>query len=330
MPRSDVQVCDPVAQAQRLDRWLAGQVSDLSRAHLQKLIEQGHVQVNQQVCRSKKQRLQVGDVVQVELPPPKPLQLQPEAIPLDVLYEDDQLLIVNKPAGLVVHPAPGHPTGTLVHALLAHCQSPQGSALSGIGGVERPGIVHRLDKDTSGTIAIAKTDVAHHHLQGQFATKTAQRLYIAVVHGHPPQATGTIDAPVGRHPVDRRKMAVVPVTQGGRSAVTHWQSQQRLGNYTVVQFQLETGRTHQIRVHCAQMGWAIVGDPLYSRNRSMGINLTGQALHAYQLRLQHPITAEWLQVTAPLPSELMKLVTLLQQRARLPLSQIELPMEQGR
>ena len=317
MTRCEYHVCDPLVQEPRLDRWLADQVADLSRSHLQKLIEQGHVQVNQQVCQSKKHRLQLGDVVQVEIPALEPLPLQPENIPLDILYEDDHLLIVNKPAGLVVHPAPGHATGTLVHALLAHCQLPSGdgSSLSGIGGIERPGIVHRLDKDTSGAIAIAKTDQAHHHLQAQFAAKTAGRVYVAVVHGSPHEDAGTINAPVGRHPGDRIKMSVVPLAQGGRPAITHWQVQQRLGNYTCLQFQLETGRTHQIRVHCAQMSWPIVGDPLYSRGRSIGINLTGQALHAEQLSLQHPISEEWLRVTAPFPSELIKLVNFLQQRA---------------
>lgn len=316
MTHCEYQVCEPLSQELRLDRWLTAQVADLSRSHLQKLIEQGHVQVNQRVCQSKKYRLRLGDRVQVDIPAPEPLPLEPEAIPLDILYEDDQLLIVNKPAGLVVHPAPGHPTGTLVHALLAHCQSPSGgTSLSGIGGVERPGIVHRLDKDTSGAIAIAKTDQAHQHLQAQFATKTARRIYAAVVHGNPREDAGTIDAPVGRHPGDRNKMGIVPITQGGRPAVTHWQVQNRWGNYTRLQCQLETGRTHQIRVHCALMGWPILGDPLYSRGRSIGVNLTGQALHAEQLKLQHPITEEWLSVIAPLPSEFVKLITLLQQRA---------------
>ncbi|MEO0378148.1 MAG: RluA family pseudouridine synthase, partial [Cyanobacteria bacterium P01_A01_bin.17] len=277
---------------QRLDRWLAGQ-SEISRSHLQRLIEQGHVQVNQQVCQSKKHLLQVGDQVLVTLPEPEPLSLEPEAIPLDILYEDDHFLIVNKPVGLVVHPAPGHATGTLVHALLAHCKKPDGTtSLSGIGGVERPGIVHRLDKDTTGVIAIAKTDQAHHHLQAQIAARTAKREYLAVVYGQPSTDSGKIDRPIGRHPVDRIKMAIVPEKEGGRSAVTHWQVRERLGNYALMHFQLETGRTHQIRVHCADQGWPIIGDPLYSRGKSVGVNLPGQALHAWQLTLQHPVTGK--------------------------------------
>jgi 23S rRNA pseudouridine1911/1915/1917 synthase len=315
MTAREFHVCELSDQGLRLDLWLATQLPELSRSHLQKLIEQGHVQVNQQVCDSKKQRLQMGDRIQVSLPKPQPLTLQPEAIPLVVLYEDDQLLIVNKPAGLVVHPAPGHYTGTLVHALLAHCQQPDGtSSLSGIGGVERPGIVHRLDKDTSGVMAIAKTDLAHRHLQAQIAAKTAIRDYLAVVHGHPPTATGTIDRPMGRHPVDRIKRAIVPETQGGRRAVTHWQIQQRLGNYTLVHLRLGTGRTHQIRVHCADSGWPIVGDPLYSRGRSVGVNLRGQALHAWQLTLTHPISHQVIQAQAPLPESFQTLLQVLQQR----------------
>ncbi|PZD74226.1 Ribosomal large subunit pseudouridine synthase D [Acaryochloris thomasi RCC1774] len=293
---------------QRLDRWLAGQ-SEISRSHLQRLIEQGHVQVNQQVCQSKKHLLQVGDQVLVTLPEPEPLSLEPEAIPLDILYEDDHFLIVNKPVGLVVHPAPGHATGTLVHALLAHCQKPDGTtSLSGIGGVERPGIVHRLDKDTTGVIAIAKTDQAHHHLQAQIAARTAKREYLAVVYGQPSTDSGKIDRPIGRHPVDRIKMAIIPEEEGGRSAVTHWQVRERLGNYALMHFQLETGRTHQIRVHCADQGWPIIGDPLYSRGKSVGVNLPGQALHAWQLTLQHPVTVEEIQVQAPLPETFAKLL----------------------
>jgi 23S rRNA pseudouridine1911/1915/1917 synthase len=239
--------------------------------------------------------------------------LIPEDIPLDVLYEDDQLLIINKPVGLVVHPAPGHADGTLVNALLAHCDN-----LAGIGGVQRPGIVHRLDKDTSGALAIAKTDLAHQQLQAQFKTKTARREYLAVVYGAPTQATGTIDAPIGRHPIDRKKMAVVPEEKGGRRAVTHWQVEERLGNYTLMRFQLETGRTHQIRVHSAHIGYPVVGDPVYSSGRTVGVNLPGQALHAWKLRLQHPMTGDWIEATAPMPPSFLTLLQVLRRRAGLP------------
>jgi 23S rRNA pseudouridine1911/1915/1917 synthase len=312
----DYQVTDPLEVGQRLDRWLATQMTDLSRSQIQKLIEQGQVCVNQQSCTAKKYEIQPGDRVTVAVPPPTSLNLEPERIPLDILYEDEHLLIVNKPAGLVVHPAPGHATGTLVHALLAHCQSEDGleTSLSGIGGVQRPGIVHRLDKDTSGALVIAKTDRAHQHLQSQIQAKTAQREYLGIVYGKPRSETGSIDKPIGRQMGDRKKMAIVPEEKGGRAAITHWEIKQRLGNFTLMYFRLETGRTHQIRVHCADMGFPIVGDPLYSRGKEIGVNLTGQVLHAWRLKVQHPITDEWIQVEAPLPQEFLKVLRSLEQR----------------
>jgi 23S rRNA pseudouridine1911/1915/1917 synthase len=264
--------------------------------------------LNDQVCREKKTLVQPGDRLSLTIPPDRPLDLQPEAIPLDILYEDDQLLILNKPAGLVVHPAPGHSHGTLVNALLAHCP------LAAVGGVFRPGIVHRLDKDTTGAIAIAKTDHAHHHLQQQLKAKTAYREYLGIVYGSPKTATGKVDQPLGRHPVDRQKMAVVPLDQGGRAAITHWQTQERMGNYSLLKFQLETGRTHQIRVHSAFMGHPIVGDPVYSRDRDVGVNLPGQALHAWKLRLIHPISGELIEAIAPLPETFVTLRQILQKR----------------
>ena len=293
----------------RLDRGLAQQLSDLSRSRIQQLIEQGNVQVNGKVCTSKKATVQLGDRIDIEIPAAQPLDLQPENIPLEILYEDDTLLIINKPAGLVVHPAPGHPEGTLVNALLAHCQT-----LPGIGGVQRPGIVHRLDKDTTGAIAIAKTDLAQQHLQAQLKAKTARREYLGVVYGAPRSVGGTIDLPIGRHPVDRKKMAVVPVEKGGRPAVTHWQVKERLGNYTLMHFQLETGRTHQIRVHSVQLGHPIVGDPVYSSGAGVRVNLPGQALHAWRLRLQHPLTGDWIEVSAPLPPAFKTLLEVLRSR----------------
>jgi 23S rRNA pseudouridine1911/1915/1917 synthase len=296
----------------RIDRYLAQQLPDLSRSRIQQLIEQGNVQVNGTVCTSKKTTVQSGDQISLAIPEAKPLDLQPEAIPLDILYEDDTLIIVNKPAGLVVHPAAGHENGTLVNALLAHCQN-----LAGIGGVQRPGIVHRLDKDTTGAIVIAKTDFAHQHLQAQLKAKTARREYLGVVYGSPSATSGTIDQPIGRHLIDRKKMAVVPVEKGGRLAVTHWQLQERLGNYTLMHFQLETGRTHQIRVHSAYIGHPIVGDPLYSSGRNLGVNLTGQVLHAWRLQLLHPVTEELIEVTAPLPKTFSTLLDVLRRRGAL-------------
>jgi 23S rRNA pseudouridine1911/1915/1917 synthase len=293
----------------RIDRYLSQELPDLSRSRIQQLIEQGSLQINGKACTSKKTTVQLGDRISLTIPEVIPLDLQPEAIPLDVLYEDDSLIIVNKPASLVVHPAAGHESGTLVNALLAHCQN-----LAGIGGVQRPGIVHRLDKDTTGAIAIAKTDQAHQHLQAQLKAKTARREYLGVVYGATSSDNGTIDQPIGRHPVDRKKMAVVPVEKGGRLAVTHWQVQERLGNYTLMYFQLETGRTHQIRVHSAYIGHPIVGDPVYSAGRSVGVNLPGQALHAWRLTLQHPVSEERISVTAPIPKTFNTLLDVLRKR----------------
>lgn len=293
----------------RIDRFLSQELPDLSRSRIQQLIEQGNVQLNDQVCTSKKINVKLGDRIILEIPEAQPLELLAEDIPLDILYEDDQLLILNKPAGLVVHPAPGHPDGTLVNALLAHCPN-----LPGIGGVQRPGIVHRLDKDTTGAIAIAKTEVAHHHLQAQLKAKTARREYLGVVYGAPKGENGKIDLPIGRHPQDRKKMAIMPIEQGGRSAVTHWQVLERLGNFTLIRFQLETGRTHQIRVHSAKMGHPIVGDPVYSSGHSVGVNLTGQALHAWRLKLQHPLSGEMIEVTATPPTQFTKLLEMLKRR----------------
>jgi 23S rRNA pseudouridine1911/1915/1917 synthase len=294
----------------RIDRVLADQLPDLSRSRLQKLIEQGFVQVNGKLCTSKKAEVQDGDLIQIEIPEAQPLHLEPEPIPLDILYEDDSLIILNKPAGLVVHPSAGHPSGTLVNALLAHC-----GTLPGINGIQRPGIVHRLDKDTTGAIAVAKTEQAFHHLQDQFRTKTARRDYLGIVYGAPKQETGTVDQPIGRHLVDRQKQAVVPEEKGGRRAITHWQVKERLGNFTLMHFELETGRTHQIRVHSAFIGHPIVGDLTYGSGRSIGVNLPGQVLHAWRLRLKHPLTETWVEAIAPLPESFTKLLEILKRRA---------------
>ncbi|HEY9909800.1 MAG TPA: RluA family pseudouridine synthase [Thermosynechococcaceae cyanobacterium] len=294
----------------RLDVYLADELPDLSRSRLQKLITTGQVWVNGAVCTSKKALVQQGDRLQITIPDAEPLELQPEDIPLEILFEDEHFLILNKPVGLVVHPAPGHATGTLVNALLFHCEN-----LAGIGGVQRPGIVHRLDKDTSGAIAIAKTDQAHQNLQQQFQAKTARRSYLAVVYGAPTGDTGTIDQPIGRHRVDRKKMAIVPESDGGRRAVTHWQVRERLDNYTLMNFDLETGRTHQIRVHAAHIGHPIVGDTVYGAGRAIGVNLAGQALHAWRLQVQHPVSSEWIEAIAPLPRSFTTLLGVLRRRS---------------
>jgi 23S rRNA pseudouridine1911/1915/1917 synthase len=293
----------------RLDRWLAKQIPDLSRSRLQQLIAESHVRVNNRVCTCKKNTLQAGDRIQVTVPPSQPVELQPANIPLDILYEDDAIIIVNKPAGLVVHPAPGHEQDTLVNALLAHCDF-----LAGIAGEQRPGIVHRLDKDTSGALVVAKTDRALQNLQSQIQAKTAQRDYLGIVHGNFTEKQGTFVFPVGRHPVHRKKMAVVPYERGGREAITEWQVLERLGNYTLLRFHLKTGRTHQIRVHCSHVGHPMVGDPVYSRKKPVGVNLTGQALHAWVLKLQHPETGEPIEAIAPPPESFTKLLNTLRSR----------------
>lgn len=292
--------------AERLDRWLAEHLEDLSRSRVQKLIEEGHLQLNGQVCTEKKTKIKAGDRLSLFIPPNVPLEVEAENIPLDILYEDEYLIIINKPAGLVVHPAPGNETGTLVNALLYHC-----SDFEGIGGVQRPGIVHRLDKDTTGAIVVAKTDYVHQHLQAQIKAKTARREYLGLVYGVPKTLKGTVNLPLSRHPVERKKRAVVPVEKGGKESITHWEILERLNNYTLMHFRLETGRTHQIRVHCQSMGNPIVGDPVYSSGGSIGVNLPGQLLHAWKLTLSHPVTGEILEAIAPIPEVFIKVLTIL-------------------
>lgn len=299
----------PDPAEQRLDRWLATRLPDLSRSRLQKLIEQGQILLNQHPCVSKS-LIKSGDEVIVQIPAPIALDLSPstgESAVLDILYEDEQLIVINKPVGMVVHPAPGHSSGTLVHALLAHC-----SDLSGINGVERPGIVHRLDKDTSGVLVVAKTDLAHQSLQVQIQAKTAQREYLGIVWGAPKTSTGVVDAPIGRHPIQRKKMAVV---ENGRPARTHWQVLERIGNYSLLGFRLETGRTHQIRVHSFHMGHPILADPLYGHGKLPKVNVQGQVLHAYRLQFIHPVTQEKVSCTAPLPAHWLKLLRYLRNQA---------------
>jgi len=287
---------------------LTRHLEDFSRSRLQNLITQGNVLVNGQIANKKNSLLEIGDLVQVNVPASRELsEVEAQDIPLTILYEDEDLIIVNKPSGLVVHPAPGHPDGTLVNALLAHCQD-----LRGIGGVERPGIVHRLDRDTTGAMVVAKNDYAHQHLQQQLKEKTARREYWGIVHGSPRITSGIIDQPIGRHRIERKKMAIV--AQGGKEAITHWQLKERLGSYSLLNYRLETGRTHQIRVHSTFMGHPIVGDSLYGSGKSPGVRLEGQALHAWQLSLIHPRTAKELTVTAPPPESFNKLLSLLRLR----------------
>ena len=275
----------------RLDAWLAAQCPALSRSALQNLIEQGCVTKNAAPV-NKKEKVVPGAVYTVELPDPQPIEAQPQNIPLDIVYEDDDLLVVNKPKGMVVHPAPGNPDGTLVNALLHHC----GDSLSGIGGEKRPGIVHRIDRDTSGLIIAAKNDAAHLALSAQLSDHTLARTYECLVMGNLRQDSGTVDAPIGRHPSDRKKMAVEP--RNGRRAVTHWEVIARYNGVTHVRCRLETGRTHQIRVHMAYIGHPILGDTVYGAKKPVP-GLAGQCLQAVELRFVHPRTGELVTVSCP-------------------------------
>ena len=279
---------------ERLDAFLARSVEDLSRSAAQKLLEKGAVTLSGRPAK-KNEKTAEGMTVEVELPDPEPIDVVPQNIPLDVVYEDADVIVINKPVGLVVHPAPGHPDGTLVNALLYHC----GDSLSGINGQLRPGIVHRIDRDTSGLIIAAKNDKAHVALADQLQDHSLARVYEAVVHGNIREDEGTVDAPIGRHPIDRKKMAID--RKDGRRAVTHWTVLGRYPGYTHIQCRLETGRTHQIRVHMASIGHPLVGDPVYGGNRKSLPGLVGQCLHARKLRFVHPSTGELVEVECPLP-----------------------------
>jgi 23S rRNA pseudouridine1911/1915/1917 synthase len=308
----------PEEAGERLDRVLAARIPALSRSRLKALILDGEVTIEARTVRDPAARVNSGDTVRVTLPPPEPAEPAGEEIPLDIVYEDDALIVINKPAGLVVHPAAGHASGTLVNALIAHC----GDSLSGIGGVKRPGIVHRLDKDTSGLMVVAKTDKAHKALAKQFEDKLEgplERGYLALVWGAPERPRGTVDAPLDRHPHARDKRAV---RESGRAAVTHWQVLERFDDpdgkpvASLLECALETGRTHQIRVHLAFIGDPIMGDPLYAtgfqtRAARLGPEaraaleaLGRQALHAYRLGFEHPVTGEMMKFEADLPPDL--------------------------
>ena len=305
----------------RLDVYLAERLQDLSRSRIQKLISGGQVLVN-----SKRERAgfkaRPGDRIEVTIPPPQPTDIAAEEIPLDILHEDDQIIVVNKPKGMTVHPAPGSKHGTLVNAILAHSKD-----LSGIGGVERPGIVHRLDKDTSGVLVVAKTDAAHSCLQKQIQKRTAERRYVVLVWGATKFNEAVVDAPIGRHPTDRQKMAVIKdsARYTARKALTNLTVLERLGHFTLIEAKLDTGRTHQIRVHCSFIGHPVVGDPTYGGLKrsvpgSLGKlreqelarlidGLRGQALHAASLSFDHPTTHERMAFEAPIPPDMDALIT---------------------
>lgn len=285
----------------RLDKVLAGRLTQFSRSKLQRWISNGLVLVNGQQVADK-YKVKIGDQVVVMPEGPHPIDLKPEDIPLDIVYEDDDVLVVNKPQGMVVHPAPGHPDHTLVNALMYH------SPLSTINGEFRPGIVHRIDKDTSGLLMVAKNDRAHQSLAAQLKSKTTKREYIALVHGRIKEEKGTIDAPLGRSRKDRKKQAIVA---NGRHAVTHFKVLERYRNYTLIKCRLETGRTHQIRVHLASIGHPLAGDPLYGPRKTLPGR--GQYLHARLLGFVHPTTGKEMVFTAPLPAYFQQMIANLRQ-----------------
>ena len=285
---------EPSEAGQRIDRYLSEKLPDLTRSYLQKLIGEGFVLQKGKPVKNGTKTL-AGEQIEVTVPEAEEPEILPEDIPLDILYEDADVILVNKPKDMVVHPAAGHYSGTLVNALMYHCRD----GLSGINGVLRPGIVHRIDKDTTGVLVVCKNDKAHNALAEQLKEHTITRRYRAIVCGNLKEDEGTVDAPLGRHPQDRKKMAIV--RQGGRQAVTHYRVLERFGSYTYIECRLETGRTHQIRVHMASLGHPLLGDEVYGRTKSP-FHLEGQTLHAMVLGFQHPTTGEYVEFEAPLPA----------------------------
>jgi len=313
----------------RLDVFVAAAMPELSRSAVQRLIEDGRIRVNGKLEKAS-YKLAGGEIIRVTIPPPEPTDIRPELIPLDILYEDADILVVNKPRGMTVHPAPGSPSHTLVNAILAHCRD-----LSGVGGVERPGIVHRLDKDTSGVLVVAKNDAAHLNLQEQMQKRTAKRTYFLIVHGETKFDDAEVDAPIGRHPTDRKRMSVIEYAEDrglkARKAVTFLHVLERFKGFTYLEARLQTGRTHQIRVHTSYIGHPVVGDPVYGANRRLPSwlsklqereltriirNLGGQALHAGVLTFLHPRTKQEMTFEAPLPEDMSRLLEWLRENVR--------------
>ena len=285
---------------ERIDKFLSGELSELSRSYIQKLLKEEQVLVNGRIIKAN-YKTQSGDYIEFHIPDPEVPDILPENIPLDILYEDDYVLVVNKPKDMVVHPSAGHTSGTLVNAVMAHC----GEHLSGINGVLRPGIVHRIDKDTTGALLICKDDIVHRDLAEQLKKHSIKRRYRAVVQGNLKEDEGTVNAPVGRHPTDRKKMAINH--KNGKEAITHYKVLERFGQATYIECRLETGRTHQIRVHMASLGHPLLGDTVYGSSKNP-YHLQGQALHAMILGFVHPITGEYLEFEAPLPEYFSKLL----------------------
>ena len=294
-------------EGERLDKFLSTIYPDFSRAFFQKLIKNQKVWVNDQNQKASFP-VHTDDLVKIEIPDAVETTIVPEDIPLDILYEDQDLLIVNKPKGMVVHPSAGHYTGTLVNAIMYHCKD----SLSGINGEIRPGIVHRIDMDTTGSLIVCKNDEAHVDIAQQIKEHSVNRIYVGFVCGNVKDDEGTIEGPIGRHPIERKKMAINE--KNGKPAITHYKVLERFGNYTYMQFKLETGRTHQIRVHMASIGHPLLGDALYSSNRSTFKNLQGQTLHAQTIGFIHPKTGEYMEFSAPLPEYFKKLLSILQSK----------------
>lgn len=294
-------------QGDRIDRYLASRLPDYSRSFLQKLVGEGRVLVGDKPVKSN-YKINEGDRIILSVPDAVEPEIIPEPIPLDILYEDASLLVINKPKGMVVHPCPGHYSGTLVNALMYHCKD----QLSGINGVMRPGIVHRIDQNTTGSLVVCKTDAAHRSLAEQLKVHSITRKYRAIVHGNLKEEEGTVNAPIGRHPVDRKKMAVNE--RCGRNAVTHYRVLERFGSFTYLECRLETGRTHQIRVHMASIGHPLLGDDVYGPSRCPIPGLTGQTLHAMTLGFIHPETGTYMEFEAPLPEYFENLLEKLRRR----------------
>ena len=293
---------------ERIDRYLNGHLEGLSRSYIQKLVQENNILVNGKPVKAN-YKIRENDVITVQIPDAETPDILPENIPLDILYEDDDILVVNKPKGMVVHPAPGHYEHTLVNAVMYHC----GECLSGINGVMRPGIVHRIDMDTTGSLLICKNDQSHRILAEDLKEHFITRRYHAIVHGNLKNDNGTVDSPIGRHPTDRKKMSTK--APHARRAVTHYRVLERFGDYTYIECELETGRTHQIRVHMASIGHPILGDPVYGPAKCP-FKLEGQTLHAKILGINHPSTGQYMEFDAPLPAYFEKLLTMLRNKNR--------------
>lgn len=307
MEKRTFEVCEKLNN-QRIDKGVAEFFGDLTRSYVKKLTDEGNILINGKKAKASS-KLLCGDRVEINLPDPEPVGAEAQDIPLDIVYEDDSLLVINKPRGMVVHPAAGNYDGTLVNALLAHC----GGSLSTINGVIRPGIVHRLDKDTTGLLVAAKGDAAHLALSEQLKTRTLKRRYFALVHSNIKEDGGTVDKNLKRSPSDRKKIAVCPAGEG-RSAVTHYSVLERFGRYTYINCDLDTGRTHQIRVHMRWLGHPIVGDKTYGV-KNEEFNLVGQLLHAGKIGFIHPKSREYMEFTVPLPEDFEKVLTVLRNKS---------------